>query len=174
LAGVMRKDGSPNLLLAPVLIQTLSDDQLRAIIAHEISHITAHDSRSWRRYVAIAVFAAEAIAFVVAIVTLGAESIPVAWGCILPALYAGMLIVGFLWRPLEVRADAAGVLLDGNISAMTRGLELTYQLAERGRRRIFGREPWSWLFFPRNIRPTTHPSLKARLSLIALESPGEH
>lgn len=162
-AGVRQVRKRVVLVVSNEFVEQVDDRQLRAILAHEVTHVARSDFR-WgkaRGLLALAVAIAAAIALSVGVT----GTFKLSW------YVAGLLIAwiiangifGALNRPLERRADLEGAQLAGDPAALAHALSLAHQFSETARRKLYGPRPWRWLIFPLSVPVPTHPAMGARI-----------
>jgi len=167
-AGMLGGRGQSTLLLSPELLRSVDDGALRAILAHEIVHVSRGDLVAARRRQLFA-FLAPYVLGLAAVVTIGRGS-AIAFMIWIAFLFPGIrfifLLLGFTIRWRETRADVEGSAVIGDGDAMIRGLRAIYDIAVQNYTQVCGRRPWRWTLFPYSIRATTHPSLEHRIATI--------
>lgn len=172
-AGVLAGRSKAMLLLSPDFVRSTDDDTLRAVLAHEVSHLSSSDLGAARRR-AQSLFLGTYILGLVPVFTIGKSSWIAVFMLIVffvPFIRVVTLLLGFTNRWRETRADVAGVALTQNPDAMIRGLQLVYGLVEENRKQIYGRAPLRWALIPFSIRATTHPSLAERIARLRAITP---
>lgn len=158
-AAVMRRRRSNDqLLLSLPFIARLTDAQLRAIVAHEVSHLVRGDLgfiQVRALFVALGGYALGIGAW--AATGFDPKDLPI----FLAACLLGVWLVSFASSPLnrrrEARADADAFELIGDGLALAEALGIAGEQIDGVRRRLFGRSPWRWLLFPLSCRMPTHP-----------------
>jgi heat shock protein HtpX len=160
-----RRRAYPLLILSRKYVQQLDDSELRAILAHEVVHITRKDLSAARRRSAVAALVGVLFGLLSLILAHdGFVDLPV-W---MAAYIVGALATTYLLAPLnrrrELRADREGTALAGDAMAMVGALQKAYALSREVRRQIFGRPPTSWLLSPLSWTLPTHPRLAKRLA----------
>jgi len=160
------RGGSPQLVVSSPFLDQLDDLELRAVLAHEVSHLATGDLDEilgqW--LILVAVVGVSGIAAGI----LSSDS-----DVALPIYVAGMLVVlrAFAvllrlgWRRFELRADAGAVRLTRDPDHLVSGLEKATTLVKESRRRVFA-GPWRWLLFPLAWRVPSHPKLQDRVARI--------
>jgi Zn-dependent protease with chaperone function len=172
-AGVLPGRNRTVLLLSPDFVRESDDDVLRAVIAHEVAHLSSSDVVIARRRGQSLIVGIYLLWFAY-FYTVGKESwtsVFILLVFIVPLLRIVALPLGFTNRWRETRADLAGVSLTENPDAMIRGLELVYGIAEENRKKIYGRAPLKWALIPFSIRATTHPPLAVRIEQLRAFTP---
>ena len=155
----------PTLVLSRPFADRVSDEELRAILAHEVAHIAHHDltASRYRGYCALGV---GAVVAVVAVVAVGD------WLRFLP-IWTGLGSVGIIigsavcapsnrWR--ETRADCDGAALCGDPAVLASALEAAHAFSREARTRYFGPPLTRWLLSPLSWTMPTHPSMKRRVT----------
>lgn len=166
-AGVFQRGGSTTLLLSSEFVGSIADDEQRAILAHEISHVLSNDFSALRRlllFTGTPLFGV--LAYVFIFHSRSDTDIPLFWASVVPVIIILQLLVGPFYRHREFSADVNAVIVTGDPGAMVRALDATYAYVHRYRQRVFGSAPWSWLLIPLSLRRTTHPSLEHRIALV--------
>jgi heat shock protein HtpX len=165
-AAVVLQTKVPTLWLTPDFLEIANDDDLRAVIAHEVAHIQNGDLVHLRkRRTAVALFVM--ILWFAIFFGLGTTSwIPVAflYAFILPTFRLVAIVLGLTARKYETLADFNGARLTNNPDAMISGLKKVYGLNVEIQRSVFGRPKYRWLLFPYSVRSTSHPSMDVRIA----------
>jgi Zn-dependent protease with chaperone function len=165
-AAVVLQNKFPTLWLSPDFIGIADDAELRAIIAHEVTHLQKGD-------LALAQRNRSAIVLFVTIIAMGiiwsshtSSWLPVAmlYAFIFPVFRLVAIVVGLSARKHETIADLDGAILARDPQAMIRGLRLVYGLGADIKRRVFGPRRFRWLLYPYTLPSTSHPPLEVRVS----------
>ena len=164
LAAVQYRRKIPVLRIAPSFLEAVSDEELRAVIAHEMCHVASDDRAAASRRAKVVCLVP--YAFVLGVVFFHWSF--VVWSVsLVPAIHLLSWATGFSKRWREIRADLRAAELTGDPAAMSRALVVLVGLAEAQRRQIVGSGWKKWLMFPMSIRATTHPSLEQRQAALA-------
>ena len=168
-AAVRVWQGEIQLLLSALLVDRLTDRQLRAIIAHEVAHLAAGDLPRVRRRV-VAGFAAGLAGAVLPGVAIGfrAGYWPLYGAGFLWVLLLVRLPLSLLNRPLELRADAEGATLAADPCAEAEALTIAHAIAIETRGELTS-SYWRYLLFlsPLRWRLPTHPPITERVGRLA-------
>jgi Zn-dependent protease with chaperone function len=180
-AWATRLDRDWAVVVAPELLTRLDDAELRALLAHELGHLTVAGGRRRRIAVVLLAMATALLAlglpdafgdgYVLWLVT-GLDDLPVAYGTAL--LTAMQLAVGYLafvlLRPLVLvvhRADEAAA--DLGMLRMTADPQACARFLAR-QTEIFGL-PYRWTAAQR-LLVATHPSIGDRIAAVTAETVG--
>ena len=164
-AGIVGQRNQPTLLVSPDLLSALNDKELRAVLAHEVAHVSNGDLGGFKRQSFIILLGAYAIGVVAG--SIGGTAAFLLWSLYLvPGMLLCQRLMEFRHRPREIRADIEAVTETGDPESMARALEISYILSESSRNRILGGPRSRWIFFPWSLRPRTHPSLAQRVERI--------
>jgi Zn-dependent protease with chaperone function len=170
------RSGYATLLISPDFIQRVDDDVLRAVLAHEVAHITHGDLAAVTRRAKLAVL----VPYVVGLIgvwTIGHNSWVALFALIVLVIPFGRLILLLSTRgnrQRESHADVTGAIAVDNREAMIRGLQEVYLLSQINRDRVYPHAVWRWALFPFSMRAKTHPSLEKRISELKLLSSAEY
>lgn len=160
------RDDVALLVIAEPLVAQLDDHELRAVLAHEVSHVAAGDLERARRRRWWFMAGGGVLCGLAALVTAGdGIAVPVYVAAVLVGFMIVAVLLSFRQRPLEVRADAGAVRLTGDPEHLVSGLEKTVALTEAARRQVF-QGPWGWLLAPLAWRVPSHPKLADRAARI--------
>jgi Zn-dependent protease with chaperone function len=166
-AGVMRVKGRITILLSRPFAERVSDQELTALLAHEVIHIARGDLKAANGRAIVGVFGgcglAAASVFAIKI------SVAAAYPILIAAFFVGPIITNTVLSPLsrsrEERADLEGAQLSGDPRALARALVAADALSQEMRGRLYGRPPWSWILLPvTSWRRLTHPPLAKRIA----------
>ncbi len=116
-------------MLSGPFIASLSDRELRAIMAHEVSHLAAGDldtARSRQRSTLVVLFA---VACAILSLLNGRMAFPVEAAAVSLSLVLLQALVGVSNRPREWRADREGAPLCEDPAAMAAALRHTAQFS---------------------------------------------
>jgi len=165
LAGVFARQRQVGMLLSPELLHALGDDELRAVLAHEVAHLYRDDLRRIRIVAMCNFWVPYAIWVTLAIFVFPNKStIFEMWIVLfLPSSKLMSLSTGFFNRSYEIGADRDSAIKLGNARAMIEALNVLYPMASQRRDACIGRAPWRWLLLPMALRATSHPSLQRRV-----------
>jgi heat shock protein HtpX len=172
-AGVLLGRGRAVLLLSPDLARVTDDDALRAVIAHEVAHLSSSDIAVARRRITdrkLGIY----LLMLALFFTIGKqryEFLLILIVLLIPFLKIVALSFGFNNRWRETRADLAGVALTEKPDAMIRSLELVSEIVKGNRERIYGRALLKWALTPFSIPATTHPPLEERIARLRAFTP---
>jgi heat shock protein HtpX len=160
------RGGIAQLVVARPLLDELDDLELRAVLAHEVSHLTAGDLERLRRRMKVLIGASAVSAFAVVFLTAGDDvAFPVYVAWMFVGLVVGIVLMSLLQRPLEVRADAGAVRLTGDPEHLATALEKSSALSVEVRRQILA-GPWRWLLLPFAWKVPSHPKVQDRADRI--------
>jgi Zn-dependent protease with chaperone function len=164
-AAVRRRRGHVDLLLSQPFTEDVNDQQLKALIAHEVIHIVHRDFFVVRTRGMVALLAGLALGVIGAMASGGGfNELPV----FLAGMMAGVLLINALLGPLsrhcEVRADVEGAQLSGDACALAEALTVANTQSKKTRERLNGHPPWSWLLLPMTWRFATHPRMASRVA----------
>ena len=152
------------LRIAPSFLEVTTDDELRAVIAHEMCHAASDDRAAALRRVKVVLLVPYAL--VLGVVFFHWSF--VVWSTsLVPAIHVLSWATGFSMRRRETRADLRAAEVTGDPAAMSRSLVVLVGVAEAKRRQIVGSGWKKWLMFPMSLRATTHPSLEQRQAALA-------
>ncbi len=162
-AAMVRNGKITTLVLSISLIDDLTDDELTALLAHELAHLHFNDLRS-------AVFRGR-IASVVGVLGELAVLVVMHGVFFFPALVSTFYIVTMAvsaavsaqnkWR--EYRADAYAASIIGSGTALAGSLAKTEQAVVSLKSRLY-QAPWKALLFLTSWTMPTHPPLQLRLA----------
>jgi Zn-dependent protease with chaperone function len=160
------RDGTPLLVVSRPLVDRLDDLELRAILAHEISHIVTGDLKRARLRVRLPAVVL-CIGLLAAIVLTSGDDVafPIYISGYFVVFIAAMVALSPLQRPLELRADAGAVRLTLEGEHLVSALEKLTSLSEDSRRQVMS-GPWRWLLLPFAWKVPSHPSMQVRTSRI--------
>ncbi|HEX4863974.1 MAG TPA: M48 family metallopeptidase [Acidimicrobiales bacterium] len=171
-AAVRQRKGHLQLVLSRQFVDRVDNRQLRAIMAHEIAHITMHDLR-WskaRAGVSMTVGTAAGVA---------ALALSSGNGIVFPVYLAGFIIssmliqvvLAFPNRRLERRADLEGARIAEDPAGLASALAVAHSFTEEARNRIYGPLPWRWLLSPLSWTLPTHPPMAQRIATLESIAP---
>lgn len=179
-AAVRVRARRPVLLISRDYVNRVTDDELRAIVAHEMGHIAFGDLTSMR-IVGLAV-----TVLVPAAIYVGAAASGQLAALHEPPLFGGLwavvsLAVGLAvapWqRQRERRADDFALALTRDPRALDSALTKANAAAAEVRRRLLGPPPLRWLLLPMSRPLPTHPRSSERAARLQAwtysQSPGE-
>jgi Zn-dependent protease with chaperone function len=164
-AGVRRVKGRITTFVSRAFVESLSDRELVALLAHEVITSPVATSKrpdveqSWAPLAISRWPSGSPFDIKIAIVA----ALPI----LTTALLVGLMMTNILLSPLnrwrEGRADREGAQLSGEPPAPAQAL-----VAEAGSRemrlRLYGRTRWSWLLAPVSWRLPTHPPMARRIA----------
>jgi heat shock protein HtpX len=165
-AASFHDDDGPHLIVTPQILSRLSDRQLRAVLAHEISHIEQKDFVFFRfiqgvRLVTVTVSRVGWFMLLLyfPVLAFGGVTIPIAALIVLLAAPLGSVLLQFaVMRSREMSADLGAVEITGDPEGLAQALEKI----DRSQRSL-----WSQVFpMPRRNQPDvlrTHPSVPKRV-----------
>jgi heat shock protein HtpX len=164
-ASVRRVQGQIAIVLSRRFVDSVTDEELMALLAHELVHILRHDLDAVRRRGVASFLAGGALAVATGVIVTisilaAAPILTAAW---LAGTLAGNVALSPLNRSREERADAEGALLSGDPKALARALAKAHALSQEMRVQLYGRPPWRWLLFPLSWKLPTHPPMARRL-----------
>ncbi|HLK45110.1 MAG TPA: M48 family metallopeptidase [Acidimicrobiales bacterium] len=160
------RDEAPLLVIAQPLVAALDDLELRAVLAHEVSHVAAGDLERARRRRWSFMVGGGVVCGLAALATEGdGIAAPVYVAGVLVGSMAVAVLLSLRQRPVEVRADAGAARLTGDPEHLVSGLEKTVAHTEAARRQVFD-GPWRWLLAPLAWRVPSHPALADRAARI--------
>ncbi|MDE3086521.1 MAG: M48 family metalloprotease [Acidobacteriota bacterium] len=171
-AAVRRVQGQVAIVLSRPFAAAVTDEELTALLAHELVHVLRDDlAAARRRWLAsslagLALAVAAGVAVRVSILA-AAPVLTAAW---LVGTMASNVALSPLNRWREERADAEGALLGGDPGARARALAKTQSSSREMRAQLYGRAPWRWLLFPLSWRMPTHPPMARRLARLEARS----
>lgn len=174
IAAVVQRGKRPLLTLSRPFIATLSDDELRGIVAHEMAHMALGDLTT-ARVMALFTGAAAPALLLIGVALLGHHD---ALGQ--PPIFGGLWSVAALvttvavspWsRRRELRADAYAASLTRNPGALASALMKGDVATDAAPRRLLGRPPLRWALLPVAWRVPTHPRLVQRAERLREWSP---
>jgi Zn-dependent protease with chaperone function len=164
-AGVVVRNGRVLFYLSPDFVTSVDDGALRAIIAHEVAHLTNHDLRR-NRVRARTVTIAYVVVWFIALMRVGIDSVWELYGAmivyVVPCMNIVLLSLSFQNQKHEFRADLVGAQAVGDPRDMIRGLEVVDVMSRDLRERFF-EGPWRWALIPLSLRSRSHPSLSLRV-----------
>lgn len=171
-ANVTGHEDPPEIVVSRSLLDCLAPDEIEAVLAHEIGHLTEDDAAELRfanraEAAAISAGVAGSLAFLVVGFANG-DGLLFLLGtiaCLLGSRGLGHYAVAWRMRRNEYRADRIAAELTGNVDALCRALVKVDGLPTRGVRAFFARH------IPEIARPfATHPPVHRRIrALRALE-----
>jgi Zn-dependent protease with chaperone function len=165
-AAVVRQNKFPTLWLSPDFIEIADDAELRAIIAHEVTHLQKGDlalaqrNRSWM----VLFVSMVAVGFVLLRHTSSWLPVAMLYAFVFPVFRLIAIVIGLSARKHETIADLDGAVLARDPQAMITGLRLVYGLGANIKRRVFGPRRWRWLLYPYTLPSTSHPPLEERVA----------
>jgi Zn-dependent protease with chaperone function len=166
---LMGRKGYVALIVSPDYMEAVDDGALRAILAHEISHLRNGDVDAARQR-ALLIFLGSYLLGLLALLKFGNGSWPAValFVIYLPACIR-LLSLAFAHqnRPREMRADLDGARAVGDPEGMIRGLRVVYELVREIRERLYSQKVWRWLLFPWSTRARSHPSLEIRIEKLS-------
>jgi len=153
------------LVLSKPFLDMVDDSELRAILAHEVSHIARDDLAAAKFRAQAAGVAVGISAAVVIAVTTGSK-------VIVPVYLAGFTVLTVLLvagsslfnRRLEWRADGEGAWLADDPEHLASSLRKAHAFSQDARRRIYGPLPWRWLLSPLSWQLPSHPPMTRRIT----------
>lgn len=165
-AVVRRVRGHVTVVLSRRFVESVTDEELAALLAHELVHILRNDLDAARRrwitsFLAGGVLAVAAGVAVEISILAAAPILTAAW---MVGIVATSVALSPLNRSREERADAEGALLSGDPKALARALAKAEASSRETRVELYGRSPWRWLLFPLSWRMPTHPPMARRLA----------
>jgi heat shock protein HtpX len=163
-AAVGNSHGRTVLLMSGRFVDLLDDRELRAILAHEVIHVTRQDLNSLRRISWVTVIIGASVGGITAARYGGDYGLAI---CIFFGLLATIVARVFLSlfnRPLERRADVEGARLCDDPIALAAALDVARAFTEAARRRVYGPKPWRWLLSPLAWPLPSHPRIAGRIS----------
>jgi heat shock protein HtpX len=165
--------GRITILLSRPFAERVNDQELTALLAHEVIHIARGDLNSARGRATVGFLGGCGLAVLAGF----AIKISVATGypILIAALFVGPIITAIILSPLsrlqEERADREGAHLSGDPWALARALVAADAVFREMRPRLYGRPPWNWLLWPATSwRRLSHPPLAKRIA--SLEAMG--
>jgi Zn-dependent protease with chaperone function len=174
-AAMMLRKETPILLISTDFLAIADDIVLRAIIAHEVSHLSHGDlkaAKSFAQLLAVLWY----VIYLFVIFVIGLRSwygVAILFAFFLPSIQLMANIAGISWRRFEARADIDGATAINDPEAMIRGLQMVYDLVPAKRTKLFGPPSWRWVFFPFSLPDTRHPSLKTRIANLQALMPSD-
>jgi heat shock protein HtpX len=167
LAGVVRVRGRITIVLSQPFAERLSDQELTALLAHEVIHIARGDLYAARGRGTVGVlggYGLSAVASVAIKISLAA-AFPIVVASFLVGLMITSVVLSPLSRSREERADLEGSQLNGDPRALARALAVADAVSQEIRRRLYGGLPLSWLLSPVTWwRRLTHPPTAKRIA----------
>lgn len=167
--GVAPIRGYVRLQISPDLVEVLDDRALRAILAHEIAHLTQGDVKRFLMRARLSMLFLYVV-WLLVYWKLGTGAGGIALFAlvvfIVPCLRILSLATSAQNQPREVRADIDGAILVSDPQGMIRGLQAVYDLSGQLRQRLYPRRASKWALFPWSIRARSHPSLEARINIL--------
>lgn len=174
IAAVVQRGKRPLLTLSRPFTATLSDDELRGIVAHEMAHMALGDLTT-ARVVAVFTGAAAPALVLIGDALLGHQDAlgqpPILGALWSVAALATTVVVSPWSRRRELRADAYAAALTRNPGALASALTKGDAATDAARRRLLGRPPLSWALLPVAWRVPTHPRLAQRAERLREWSP---
>ena len=171
--GLMARQGCVTLVISPDFAELVDDRALRAVLAHEITHLKLGDLQRGRQRMQIMLIGTYLVGWA-AIWKFGSDSSTAYAALIIffvPFIRLISLALSYQNQRKEIRADLEGAATVDDPDGMIRGLKDVYELATQTRQRFYSRRVLNWLLFPWSIRPRSHPSLEDRITrLNALKS----
>jgi Zn-dependent protease with chaperone function len=165
--GVGRRKGHVLLVASGQFLDGLDDRALRAVIAHEVSHLRHGDLQTARHMSLTVLFVAAAAMFLVALAIPNFIDLPVYIAVFATAAIFCRLSLSPLRQRSERRADIYGARLSGDPQALASALVAATRFRDDARRRFLGVGAWRWLLWPLSWRMPSHPSLQKRLTALA-------
>jgi heat shock protein HtpX len=166
-AGVVRVKGRITIVLSRPFTERVNEEELTALLAHEVIHIARGDLNSSRRRAVMGVLGG----YCLAAGTIAAITIPIvaAFPILVAAFLVGVMSTHILLSPLsrwrEARADLEGAQLSEDPRALARALAAADAASRETRRRLYGRPSWNWLLLPVTFwRRLTHPPTARRIA----------
>jgi heat shock protein HtpX len=163
-AAVIRRRDQAILILSGPLIEKLDDEELRALLAHEVTHLVHDDLALIRRGTAIALLGGVALIAACAVITRSVEDIPIFLAAGIIGSLGAAMPIRMRCRRFETRADLEGAALAGNPRALARALTLANHQSDETRLHIHGQLPWRWLLLPLSWRVPSHPPIDTRVA----------
>jgi Zn-dependent protease with chaperone function len=164
-AGVTSRRKHLTLMLSEDLLRATDDEELRAVVAHEVIHLKHRDLSAIRHRMIVTVVVLYVLGAVGALGIASGSNAVVLLACVLflPSLRVANYLTGFAQQPRERRADLEGATMTGDTDAMCRGLTAVHAMAHTIRAHTFGEPPWRWALFPVVLPGSTHPGLTSRV-----------
>lgn len=173
-AAVVLRGKRPLLILSRDFGTSLTDQELRGIVAHELAHVALGDLAIARVVGLVTAIGVPAILFTGAAL-IGHQDVlgqpPLLGGLWSITAFAFAFAAAPWGRRRELRADAYAAGLTGNPNALVTALTKGREAAEQARRRIFGRPLLRWALLPVAWRLPTHPTLAQRTAHLQAWSP---
>jgi heat shock protein HtpX len=164
-AAVFSRGGSTRLVLSLPYLRRIDDTELRALLAHEFSHLTGDDMRvAKRRALATLLAAAVWAALAALVVRDSVDNAPIVAAVWMLAFFLSFAVVARSNHPREFRADEAAAKITGEPAAMATALSTAQEMAAAEREKIVGTPPWQWLLLPFSLRLPTHPPVAERIA----------
>lgn len=117
------------------LVRVLDDDEMEAVLAHELSHVMGREASQKVTLLCTPVVAsagAGLLSVFNAVAAQGAPSLPVAAGLSLAAVFATEAIFAYALRTREYRADARSALLTGHPGKLVSALNKVTSIDQNG------------------------------------------
>lgn len=167
IAGIVRVEGRITISLSRPFAERVSDQELTALLAHEVIHVARGDLNASHRRATVGVLGGYGLAAVAGIAI--KISLVAAFPILIAAFLVGLIVTRTVLNPLsrsrEERADREGAQLSGDPRALARALVASDAVFQEIRRRLYVRPPWSWLLSPvTSWRQLTHPPLAKRIA----------
>ena len=165
-AAVRRIRGRAAIVLSRRFAGTVTDEELAALLAHELVHVL-HDDLDAARRRSVAAFLGglpPAVATGVAVRVSILAAAPVLTAAWMVGTVAANVALSPRNRWREERADLEGARLGGDPRALARALAKAQVSSQEMRAQLYGPPPWRWLLFPVSWRMPTHPPMARRLA----------
>jgi Zn-dependent protease with chaperone function len=174
--GLMARRGSLTLIISPDFAKSVDDRALRAVLAHEITHLKFDIQRARIRtqFILMGTY----LVGLAAIWKFGNNSWTAYAALVifyLPCVRLISYALSYQNQRREIRADLEGAAAVDDPDGMIRGLREVYELAAQMRQRVYSPTAWKWVLFPWSLRARSHPSLEdriARLNVLASNQSG--
>ncbi|MGB8197087.1 MAG: M48 family metallopeptidase [Acidimicrobiales bacterium] len=165
-AAVVLQNKVPTLWISPDFIQAADDAELRAVIAHEVTHVQKGDLELAQTRAASLVFLTTivSIAIIITHESEGWLAVALIYAFMFPVIRLVSVVTGLSARKRETIADVDGAILANDSDAMIRGLEVVYKLGATIQQQVYGPRRIRWILFPYSLPSTSHPSLHERIA----------
>jgi Zn-dependent protease with chaperone function len=162
----MGRGSPPQLTIARPVLDRLDDLELRAVMAHEVSHLAGGDLMRAQRRIATGRVGVVLGTLAVFFLDRGKD---IAFPIYLSLEFVGIMVVtvllSLLQRSREVRADSGAVRLTGDPEHLVTALAKLSAIGRETRRLVFA-GPWRVLLLPMAWKLPSHPSVASRTSRI--------
>src|SRR3954469_10250845 len=148
-AAVFQRRGEIRLVLSNPYAHQISDDELRAILAHELAHLVHRDLMGEKRRAFVAMFAAVFVAVVIALTLETAEDVAAISGALW--IFTLLLCLAALSpsnKPRELRADAEAARITGNPGAVPAALDVAHTMSTEQRNAFYSNLFWRVVLAP--------------------------